>query len=131
MITYGDGLSNINIKSLVDFHKSHGKIATITAVRPPARFGGLNIFNNKVTDFKEKPQSGEGWINGGFFVCEPSIFNYLKDDNTILERDPLEKLSKDGELMAFKHNDFWQCMDTIRDRDSLQELYDSGNPPWI
>jgi glucose-1-phosphate cytidylyltransferase len=131
MLTYGDGVCDVNIESLVKFHKKHGKIATVTSVRPPARFGGMKIINHEVLDFKEKPQSGEGWINGGFFVFEPEVFKYLRDDFTILEKSPLEQLAKDGELMAFEHKGYWQCMDTIRDKDNLQELWDSGNAPWI
>jgi glucose-1-phosphate cytidylyltransferase len=130
MLTYGDGVSNVNVKELLAFHKSHGKIATVTSVRPPARFGGMNIDNGKVLDFKEKPQSGEGWINGGFFVFEQGIFDYLENDATILEQQPLENLSKDGQLMAYEHSGYWQCMDTVRDRDALQELWKSGNAPW-
>lgn len=131
MLTYGDGVSNVDIRKLVEFHKSHGKVATVTSVRPPARFGGMLIENDKVINFKEKPQSGEGWINGGFFVFEPEIFNYLKDDNTILEQFPLENLVKDGQLMAYQHFDYWQCMDTVRDRDSLRNLFDNNNAPWV
>jgi glucose-1-phosphate cytidylyltransferase len=131
MLTYGDGLCNINIKQLLDFHKSHSKIATISAVRPSARFGTLDISeNNHVIDFKEKPQTGEGWINGGYFVFNYEIFDYLLDDSTILELDPLEKLAKSNQLVAFKHEDFWQCMDTIRDRDHLNELWTKNLAPW-
>jgi glucose-1-phosphate cytidylyltransferase len=129
MVTYGDGLSNINLQKLLEFHKNHGKIATITAVRPSARFGELSINNNKVTSFKEKPQVEQGWINGGFMVFEPKIFEYLKGDESILEREPLENLSKDNELMSFKHEGFWQCMDTKRDKDYLDSL-SQNNPPW-
>jgi glucose-1-phosphate cytidylyltransferase len=131
MVTYGDGVSNVDISGLVAFHKKHGKLATVTSVRPPARFGGMQIENHEVTDFKEKPQSGEGWINGGFFVFEPGVFDYFENDYTILEQSPLENLSKDGQLMAFEHKGYWQCMDTIRDRDALQELWNSGDAPWI
>tara|TARA_B110000014_G_C19907559_1_gene469574 strand:+ start:13 stop:777 length:765 start_codon:yes stop_codon:yes gene_type:complete len=130
MLTYGDGVSNVNINSLIDFHKSHGKIATITAVRPPVRFGKLIIDDNKITQFQEKPKGGEGWINGGFFVFESEIFDYLENDSTFLERDPLENLSKDNQLMAYKHNGYWQCMDTIRDKINLEDLWNSGNAPW-
>lgn len=130
MLTYGDGVSDVDITSLLAFHRSHGKLATVTSVRPPARFGGMLIDDGKVLNFKEKPQAGEGWINGGFFVFEPGIFDYLEDDTTILEQAPLENLTKNGELMAFEHRGYWQCMDTIRDRDSLQELWASGNAPW-
>lgn len=130
MLTYGDGVANVNVKKLVEFHKSHGKVATVTAVRPSARFGGLRIEGNQVAQFQEKPQSGEGWINGGFFVFEPKIFDYLKDDKTILERDPMEGLVRDGQLMTYRHEDFWQCMDTVRDRDLLQSEWASGRAPW-
>lgn len=132
MLTYGDGLSDINIEALLTFHRKHGKIATVTAVRPPVRFGELVINeSNKVEQFQEKPQAGEGWINGGFFVFEPAIFKYIKDDETFLEREPLEKLANDGELMAFQHEGFWQCMDTIRDREFLEASWKSGQAPWL
>lgn len=131
LLTYGDGLSNVNINDLIKFHKSHGKLVTITAVRPAARFGELEIINNNVKNFKEKPQLHQGWINGGFFVIEPEFFNYLDDDSTVLEQSPLEKLAADGQLMAYLHDGFWQCMDTKRDRDMLQELLISGNAPWL
>ena len=130
MLTYGDGVANIDIRKLVSFHKSHGKIATVTAVRPVARFGGLSIDKEKVTDFREKPQTGEGWINGGFFVFEPKIFNYLRSEVDVLEGEPMEKLVKDGQLMAYKHEGFWQCMDTVRDRHSLEKMWESGKAPW-
>lgn len=130
MLTYGDGVSDVNIKELLAFHRSHGRIATVTAVRPVARFGGMEIGNSQVMSFKEKPQSGEGWINGGFFVFEPSIFDYLEDDSTILEKSPLEGLVRDEQLMAYEHGSYWQCMDTIRDRASLQEAWISGRAPW-
>ncbi|MDC3148153.1 glucose-1-phosphate cytidylyltransferase [Prochlorococcus sp. AH-716-I07] len=131
MVTYGDGLSNINIPKLIEFHKSHKKIATISAVRPLARFGILNLNNNEVISFKEKQQIDTGWINGGFFVFKKSIFKYLDNFSTILEREPLEKLARDGELMAYRHSGFWQCMDTKRDKDYLQNLWESGSYPWI
>jgi glucose-1-phosphate cytidylyltransferase len=131
MLTYGDGVADVNIKELVDFHFSHGKSATLTAVRPPARFGSIEINeSNIVTEFKEKPQLGEGWINGGYFVFNYEFFNYLNNDSTILEREPLENLSKEGELMAFMHKGFWQCMDTIRDKDLLNEIWSKGLAPW-
>jgi len=130
MLTYGDGVADVNIDKLLKFHRQHGRIATITAVRPSARFGGLQLDDGQVTSFEEKPQSGEGWINGGFFVLEPSVFDYLEDDASVLEQEPMEKLSQDGQLMAYQHRGYWQCMDTIRDRDLLQEAWDSGNPPW-
>jgi len=130
MLTYGDGVCDVNITALLKFHRSHGKLATVTAVRPTARFGGLHIDGKQVLNFKEKPQSGEGWINGGFFIFEPGIFDFLENDTTVLEQSPLETLAKKGELMAYEHDGFWQCMDTIRDRDTLQSLWDSGNAPW-
>jgi len=131
MLTYGDGVSDINIKELLNFHKLHGKIATVSAVRPPVRFGELIINGDHVSHFQEKPQAGEGWINGGFFVFEPKIFDFIKDDTTFLEREPLEQLAQHGELMAYKHPGFWQCMDTIRDRDFLEEYLQNGKAPWI
>jgi len=130
MLTYGDGVADINIKKLVEFHQSHGKIATVSAVRPPARFGALEIVDNKVVDFHEKPQVGEGWINGGFFVFNKEIFKYLENDQTILEQKPLENLAKDGQLMAYQHEGFWHCMDTTRDRDVLEKYWSSGKAPW-
>jgi glucose-1-phosphate cytidylyltransferase len=131
MLTYGDGVADVDIEALLAFHASHGRIATVTAVRPSARFGGIQIGDGRVLSFKEKPQSGEGWINGGFFVFEPEVFDYLKDDQTILEQSPLEALTHDQQLMAFEHGGYWQCMDTIRDRDALQLAWDSGNTPWL
>lgn len=131
MVTYGDGVADINLAALLHCHRSHGRLATVTAVRPSARFGGMRIDQGRVMDFKEKPQSGEGWINGGFFVFEPGIFDYIENDRTVLEREPLEQLVGDGQLMAYQHGGFWQCMDTVRDRDVLQELWDSGRAPWI
>ena len=129
MLTYGDGVSNVDISRLLAFHRSHGKIATVTAVRPTARFGGIKFNGDSVCDFKEKPQAGEGWINGGFFVFEPTIFDYISGDDVILESEPMENLVKDGQLMAYRHEGFWQCMDTIRDKANLEELWDSA-PPW-
>jgi len=131
MLTYGDGLSDVNIEKLAKFHKSHGKIATVTAVRPSARFGGMHLNNGCVSNFKEKPQSGEGLINGGFFVFEPEIFQYLKDDSTILEQSPMETLVANNQLMAYEHDGFWQCMDTIREKELLQSMWDSNNAPWL
>lgn len=132
MMTYGDGLSNVNIDELLAFHKSHGKLATLTAVRPPARFGGLELQGEVVSCFTEKSQIGEGWINGGFFVLEPEIFDYIqKGDKTVWEKDCLENLAKDGELMAYKHHDFWQPMDTLREHQQLQKLWNSGGAPWL
>jgi len=130
LLTYGDGLSDIDITALVNFHKSHGKMVTISAVHPAARFGELDIINDKVVSFKEKPQVMQGWINGGYFVIEPSFFDLIDGDSTILEKTPLEKAAEMGELMAFQHKGFWQCMDTKRDRDHLEELWRSGAAPW-
>ena len=122
MMTYGDGLSNVNIKSLLQFHRKNKKSVTLTAVRPPARFGAIKIKGNKVSYFKEKSKLDEGWINGGFFVIEPKFLDLIKDDKTFLEKDPLEKVAKKGQLCAFKHNGFWQCMDTKRDKDKLEKI---------
>jgi glucose-1-phosphate cytidylyltransferase len=130
MLTYGDGLTDINIKDLLDFHKSHGKMVTISAVHPAARFGELDIIDEKVVSFKEKPQVMQGWINGGYFIIEPSFFDLIDGDSSILEKAPLEKAAEIGELMAFKHKGFWQCMDTKRDRDHLEKLWNSGIAPW-
>jgi glucose-1-phosphate cytidylyltransferase len=130
-LTYGDGLANVDIDKLLTFHKKHGKLVTLTAVRPPARFGVLTFDDdNKVNSFQEKSQLSEGWINGGFFVVNPDFLKYLEDDSTILERDPLEKISQIGQLMAYKHHDFWQCMDTKRDRDFLEDLW-LKDRPWL
>jgi glucose-1-phosphate cytidylyltransferase len=130
MLTYGDGVADIDVQALLAFHKSHGKLATVTAVRPPSRFGGMAIDNGLVTDFTEKPQLGEGWINGGFFVLEPGVFDYISGDEMPFERQPLERLARDGQLAAYKHGSFWQCMDTLRDVMLLNELWDSGGCPW-
>jgi glucose-1-phosphate cytidylyltransferase len=130
LLTYGDGVANIDIDALVDFHHSHGKMVTVSAVHPGARFGELDLDGNLVTSFKEKPQTTQGWINGGYFVIEPEFFDLIQDDSTILERDPLEKAAQMGELMSYQHDGFWQCMDTKRDRDSLEELWQTDNPPW-
>ena len=131
MLTYGDGVSDIDINKLVDFHKSHGKIGTMSIVRPPVRFG--EVFNDSglVTSFQEKPQAQSGWINGGFFVFSPKIFDYIENDTIMLERQPLEKLVEDQQLMAYEHEGFWQCMDTIRDRDLLIDKWNSGNAKWL
>ena len=130
ILTYGDGLSNVDIQKLVAFHRSHGKLVTITAVRPAARFGELDLVDDQVTAFQEKPQTRDGWINGGFFVMEPGFLDYLDSDETVLEAEPLKKLSAAGELMAFKHDGFWQCMDTKRDKDLLEKMLISGKAPW-
>ncbi|EMO03800.1 putative glucose-1-phosphate cytidylyltransferase, partial [Leptospira interrogans serovar Icterohaemorrhagiae str. Verdun HP] len=130
MVTYGDGVANVDIKKLVSFHKSHGKLATVTAVRPPVRFGELSISGDQVIQFQEKPQAEEGWINGGFFVFEPEVLNYIQDESTMLERSPLETLAKAGQLMAFHHAGYWQCMDTLRDKHTLEELWNQNKAPW-
>ena len=131
MVTYGDGLSDINIKNLLDFHMERKKIGTVTAVRPPARFGELDIEGDKVIKFEEKPQHQKGWINGGFFVFERSFFDLIDDDFTMLEREPMIALTKANNLNAFKHEGFWQCMDTKRDRDFLEDMWNKNNRPWI
>ena len=130
MLTYGDGIADLDIKALLAFHRNHGRLVTITAVRPQARFGGILFNGDKVIDFKEKPQTGEGWINGGFFVMEPKVFDYFHGDATVLEEDPLETLARDGQLMAYKHQGFWHCMDTLRDRNSLEAMWRGGRAPW-
>ncbi len=130
MVTYGDGVSNIDLQALLRFHRSHGRIATVTAVRPPARFGGLIFDGDLVTDFTEKPQAGEGWINGGFLVFEPVIFDYLGGDQSSLEVDALERLAAERQLAAYRHDDFWQCMDHLRDVRLLRSLWQSGSAPW-
>lgn len=128
--TYGDGVANIDINQLLNFHKQQGKIVTITAVRPPSRFGGLEIEGNLVTRFIEKSQIGEGWINGGFMVLEPEVFDYIQGDDVVFERGPLEKIAVDHQLAVYKHEGFWQCMDTIREMQLLESLWESGNAPW-
>ncbi len=130
MMTYGDGVSNVDLAALLKFHRSHGKLATVTAVRPPARFGGLEFDGDRVTHFSEKPQTGEGWINGGFFVLEPAVLDYIDGDETHWEREPLERLATEGQLMAYRHESFWQCMDTLRDKRLLESLWENSNPPW-
>jgi len=130
MVTYGDGVSDVDLNDLLRFHRSHGRIATVTAVRPPARFGGLIFDGDFVTDFIEKPQIGEGWINGGFLVFEPEIFKYLEGDRSSLEADALEHLARDHQLAAFRHDGFWQCMDTLRDKRLLESLWQEGTAPW-
>ena len=131
MLTWGDGLSNVNLDDLLKFHKSHGKLATLTTVRPPARYGHLEIDEKgTVSQFSEKPQAAEGWINGAFFVLEPEVFDYVEGDSTQWEKEPMEGLARDGQLMAYKHTSFWQCMDTLREKHILESLWQSGNPPW-
>lgn len=131
MLTYGDGLANIDIDGLLKFHKSHGKMVTISAVHPSARFGELGLEGKKVVRFEEKPQTTQGWINGGYFVIEPEFFDLIEGDDTVLERAPLEKVSEMGELMSYRHDGYWQCMDTKRDKEHLEELWASGSAPWL
>jgi glucose-1-phosphate cytidylyltransferase len=130
MLTYGDGVASLNIHKLVQFHELQGRLATVTAVRPPARFGGMVLSNNHVAEFKEKPQIGEGWINGGFFVLEPQVLDYIESDATDWERESIEHLVAENQLTAYRHEGFWQCMDTLRDVRLLQEMWQSGNAPW-
>ena len=136
LLTYGDGVANVNINELIDinalieFHQQHGKMVTVSAVHPGARFGELDIQGDLVSTFKEKPQITQGWINGGYFVIEPGFFDLIEGDSMILEKQPLEQVAQMGELMAYRHNGFWQCMDTKRDRDSLEEMWQSGDSPW-
>ncbi|MEA1673528.1 glucose-1-phosphate cytidylyltransferase [Nitrospirillum sp. BR 11163] len=130
MATYGDGVANIDVNALVKFHEKHGQKATLSAVRPPARFGGLTIKGDKIATFNEKPLLGEGWINGGYMVFEPEVADYIENDVTVLERAPLERLANEGELMAYRHDKFWQCMDTVRDLTFLREQWDSGSANW-
>lgn len=130
MMTYGDGVADVDVKELVAFHRKHGKLATITAVRPPARFGALGFEGDRVAHFEEKPQAGEGWINGGFFVLQPEVLDYIAGDETLWEREPLERLAQEGQLVAYRHPGFWQCMDTLRDLRLLEGLWASGEAPW-
>lgn len=130
MLTWCDGVSDINLKDLLTFHRSHGRLATLSAVRPPPRFGHLHLDGNTVTEFSEKSAAREGWINGAFFVLEPGVFEYIEGDQTQWEKEPLERLSREGQLMAYRHHSFWQCMDTIHDKKILEELWESGCAPW-
>lgn len=130
MMTYGDGLADVNIADLVAFHRAHGKLATVTAAHPPARFGDIQLDGDQVVRFAEKPQAGAGWINAGFFVLHPRVLDYIAGDDTIWERTPLEKLAEDGELMAYRHTGFWQPMDTLREKQLLEEIWQSGRAPW-
>jgi glucose-1-phosphate cytidylyltransferase len=130
MLTWGDGVADIDLGRLLAFHRAHGKLATVTAVRPPARYGHLLIQDDRVTSFTEKPQIGEGWINGAFFVLEPGVFDYISGDDVMWEGEPLEKLARDGQLMAYRHDGFWQCMDTLREKALLERLWQSGAAPW-
>ena len=130
MMTYGDGVADINIPELIAFHRKQGRLATVTAVRPPSRFGGLSFDGDVVTDFVEKPQIGEGWINGGFFVLEPGILEYIDGDETNFERETLKSLAEDRQLAVYRHEGFWQCMDTLRDVRLLNSLWESNQAPW-
>jgi glucose-1-phosphate cytidylyltransferase len=130
MLTYGDGVADVPLRKLLEFHRSHGKLATVTAVHPPSRFGGIAFDGDLVAEFIEKPQIGEGWVNGGFFVLEPEVLEYIEADSTMWEQEPLERLAQDGQLVAFRHDGFWQCMDTLRDKRLLESLWQSGNVPW-
>jgi glucose-1-phosphate cytidylyltransferase len=130
MLTYGDGVSDVDITELLRFHRAHGRLATVTAVRPPVRFGELSIKESSVTEFREKPQAAEGWINGGFFVLEPGVFDFIDGDSTLLEREPLERLAARRELMAYHHSAYWQAMDTLRDKHALEERWAKGEAPW-
>ena len=130
MLTYGDGVCDIDLRTLLRFHQGHGRIATISAVRPTSRFGGIVFEGDLVSEFSEKPQIEEGWINGGFMILEPEVFKYLDKDQSILERDGLERLAADGQLAAFRHNGFWQCMDNLREKRLLEKLWQEGEAPW-
>lgn len=130
MLTYGDGVADLDLDRLLAFHRSHGRMVTVTSVHPGARFGELDLEGDAVASFQEKPQMAQGWINGGYFVVEPAFFDLISGDATILEREPLEQAAHMGELMAYRHEGFWQCMDTKRDRDGLEELWQTGNAPW-
>jgi len=128
--TYGDGLADVDITKLVAFHKSHGRRATVTAVQPPGRFGALEIEGEAVVDFKEKPRGDGGWTNGGFFVLSPELGDYLRDDATVWEQEPMQALAREGQLASYRHEGFWQAMDTMRDRNHLEELWSTGQAPW-
>lgn len=130
MLTWGDGVGKVDLDALLDFHKSHGKLATLTAVRPPARYGHLDLDGNQIVEFSEKPQAAEGWINGAYFVLEPEIAELIEGDDTLFEREPLQTLAARGELMAYHHDDFWACMDTLRDKVMLERLWESEKAPW-
>lgn len=130
MFTYGDGVADVNLKALLEFHQSHGKLATVTTVRAPERFGRIRFEGDHVTAFYEKPESSEGWINGGFFVLNPKAIDYIRDDSTIWEREPVKKLARDGQLIGYRHSGFWSCMDTLKEKNFLESLWNSGNAPW-
>lgn len=130
LLTYGDGVSDVNIKKLTEFHKSHGKLATITAVHPVGRFGILDLDGDRIATFGEKTESKTDWINGGFMILNPKVTEYIAGDRTTFEKEPLETLAREGQLMAYKHGGFWQCMDTLRDKQKLEEMWNSGKAPW-
>lgn len=130
MLTWGDGVSDVRLDRLLKFHRSHGKLATMTAVRPTARYGHLEMDGDRIVEFNEKPQTSEGWINGAFFVLEPQVLEYIQGDDVMWEHAPLERLAKEGQLMAYKHDSFWQCMDTLREKHMLEQLWDGGKAPW-
>lgn len=130
MMTWGDGVADVDLNALLAFHRAHGKLVTMTAVRPPARYGHMELDGDRIVEFSEKPQTGEGWINGAFFVVEPGAIEYVADDATMWEQEPLRNLARDGELMAYRHSSFWQCMDTLREKHLLETLWASGNAPW-
>ena len=131
LFTYGDGVADIDIHKLIEFHKSHGRLATMTAVQPPGRFGALVLEEDRITSFQEKPKGDGGWINGGFFVLSPEVIRYIEDDRIYWEREPLEKLARDQQLLAYKHLGFWHAMDTLRDKNRLEELWRGGAAPWM
>jgi glucose-1-phosphate cytidylyltransferase len=130
MLTWGDGVATVDMDRLLAFHRAHGKLATLTAVRPPARYGHIEFDGDRIVNFTEKPQTAEGWINGAFFVLEPEIFDYIEGDDTQFEHEPLERLAAEGQLMAYRHDGFWQCMDTLREKHILENYWASGNAPW-
>ena len=130
LLTWGDGVADVDLDWLLEFHRSHGRIATVTAVRPAARYGRLELDGDQVVDFTEKPQLGEGWINGAFFVLEPAVFDYIDGDDVMFEQSPMERLARDGQLMAYRHEGFWQCMDTLREKKILEDLWAKGAAPW-
>lgn len=130
MFTYGDGVADIDINALMAFHRSHGKLATVTTVRSPARFGRIVFDEDRVVNFYEKPEAAEGWINGGYFILSPKVIDYIDGDETVWERDPIEKLARDGQLMGYRHYGFWSCMDTLKEKNFLEELWGSGKAPW-
>ena len=130
LFTYGDGVTDLNIRALLDFHQQHGKIATVTTVRSPARFGRIGFDGDQVTEFYEKPEIGEGWINGGYFVLNRKALEYVEGDETVWEHGPIERLAKEGQLMGYRHHGFWSCMDTLKEKNILDEIWNSGNAPW-